>query len=136
VSRTTAGILATVALAALLGCGSLAWWWLRPAVNPSVDEGRAIAEAFLASLREESPKEAWESTTAEFKSAEGREKFVARVKAHPWLLEPMEYSSSQEVTVTDVDRLEFVFTAAKSGKPVRMLLGREQGQWKVDRLSH
>jgi hypothetical protein len=29
-----------------------------------------------------------------------------------------------------------VFTAAKSGKPVRMLLGREQGQWKVDRLSH
>jgi hypothetical protein len=136
VSRITAGILATVALAALLGCGSLAWWWLSPAVNPGVDEGRAVAESFLSKLRDGGPKEAWESTTAEFKSAEGREKFVARVKANAWLREPMEYSSSQEVKVTDVDRLEFVFTGAKSGKPVRMLLGREQGQWKVDRLSH
>jgi len=127
--------LATIALVALLGSGTLAWWWLRPAVNPGVDEGRAVAEAFLSRLREGSPKEVWESTTAEFKSAEGGEKFVARVKANRWLLEPMEFSSSQQVKVNDVERLEFVFTAAKSGKPVRLLLGREQGQWRVDRLS-
>lgn len=135
-SRTTAGILATLAMVALVGGGSLAWWWLRPAVNPGVEEGRAVAESFLSKLRESGPKDAWGSTTAEFKSAEGQEKFSARVKANAWLLEPMEYSSSQDVRVTDVDRLEFVFTAAKSGKPVRLLLGRDHGQWKVDRLSH
>ena len=134
-SRTVAGILATTVLVALLGSGTLAWWWLRPAVNPSVDQGRNVAEDFLLRLREGSPKEVWESTTAEFKSAEGREKFAARVKANPWLLESMEFSSSQQVKVNDVERLEFVFTAAKSGKPVRLLLGREQAQWKIDRLS-
>ena len=47
----------------------------------------------------------------------------------------MAFSSAQPVTVNQSERLEFVFTSGKTGKPVRLLLAKDRGQWRVDRLS-
>ena len=131
-SKRTLLALTVVVAVAIVG-GILLW--NRPAANPSPAEGQAIAEAFLARLETGDAGAAWESTTAEFKSAEGKTKFAARVKANAWLGEPMAFSSVQQVKVNDTDRLEFAFTSAKTGKFVRILLARDQGQWRVDRLS-
>ena len=107
----------------------------RPALNPGVDEGRLVAEEFLSLLRQDAPAAVWDATTPEFKSAEGKSKFVTRVKRSPWVREPMAFSSAQPVTVNQTERLEFVFTSGKTGKPVRLLLAKDRGQWRVDRLS-
>ena len=104
-SKRTLLALTVVVAVAIVG-GILLW--NRPAANPS---------------------------PAEFKSAEGKTKFAGRVKANAWLGEPMAFSSVQQVKVNDTDRLEFAFTSAKTGKFVRILLARDQGQWRVDRLS-
>jgi len=131
--KKIAGALAAVALMILAAVACRAW--MRPAPNPSIDEGRAVADAFLSGLRGGKPSGIWATTTSEFKSAEGRERFSARLKKNAWLSEPMVFSSAQQVNVNGTERLEFVFTSEKSGKPVRLLVGRDQGEWKVDRLS-
>jgi len=120
---TVIGIVTAVALSA------------KPSLNPGIDEGRAVADDFLGRLREDNPSRAWESTTAEFKSAEGRARFVARVKDNPWLLGTMDFNSAQQVKVNDADRLEFVFTSRKTGKLARFLLAKDQGLWRVDRFT-
>ena len=122
-----------VALAAAIAGGFLLW--SREATSPGPAEGRAIAEMFLSRLEGGDAEAAWESTTAEFKSAEGATKFVTRVKNNAWVREPMTFSSVQQVKVNDSDRLEFAFTSSKTGKFVRILLARDQGAWRVDRLT-
>ena len=131
--KIVAGVLVASLLAGLVGVAC--WVWMRPALNPSIDEGRAVANAFLAGLRNGKAGDTWTATTPEFKSAEGRERFLARLKKNGWLLDPMVFSSSQQVKVNGTERIEFVFTSEKTGKPVRLLVGQDQRQWKVDRLS-
>ena len=131
--KKIAGALAAVALTVLAAVAC--WVWMRPAPNPSIDEGRAVADVFLRGLRGGKPSDVWATTTSEFKNAEGRERFSARLKKNAWLSEPMVFSSAQQVNVNGTERIEFVFTSEKSGKPVRLLVGRDQRQWRVDRLS-
>jgi hypothetical protein len=128
-------VAAVVVAAALIGGVVLVASNRRPALNPGVDEGRLVAEEFLSLLRQDAPAAVWDATTPEFKSAEGRSKFVARVKRSPWVRESMTFNSAQPVHVNQSERLEFVFTSGKTGKPVRLLLAKDQGQWRVDRLS-
>ena len=109
--------------------------WSRPAPNPSPEEGRAIAEAFLARIGAGDVREAWDSTTAEFKSAEGQATFQARVAANAWLAKPVAFSSVQRVEVNGVERFEFSFTSTANGKFVRILLARDPRDWKVDRMT-
>lgn len=109
------------------------WYWLRPSTQPGLEEGRAVAQAFLDDIRAGRPETAWESTTAEFKSASGRESFVTQVRALSALREHLEFISAQTVTVQNELRTEFLFREPKSGATVRIVIGKEDGQWKVDR---
>lgn len=123
-----------VVLAALLVVfgGAAIWLWSRPGTQPGLDAGRAIAEEFLLHLQKKQPAEAWKGTTAEFKSAQGQESFVREVKSVPFLQKPLEFVSVQTVEVADQPRSEYLFRA-KTGETVRIVLGREEGRWKVDR---
>lgn len=107
--------------------------WLRRPAQPDVDAGRAVADQFLTLLRTGKASQAWQSTTAEFKSAEGRETFLKRVKQHPELTKPLAFVSVQTVTVQDSPRAEYLYRA--EGAPnVRLLAGNELGTWRIDRL--
>ncbi|MBA3312744.1 MAG: hypothetical protein H0T47_05550 [Planctomycetaceae bacterium] len=124
----------------LLIVAGIGVWLLisRPPAQPGVDEGRVVADAFLASIRDGRPDDAWQSTTAEFKSAEGREVFRKRVAKMPVLKSPLEFVSMQTVEVGDQSRGEFLYRSSQgetAGKTVRLLVGNEYGAWKVDRLT-
>jgi hypothetical protein len=108
---------------------------MEPPTQPTVDEGRAAADAFLASVRDSKAGEAWDASTAEFKSIEGRESFTQKAKSAEILKEPLQFGSVQNVTVGETPRSEFLYTSTKSGKTVRLLIGHEGGVWKVDRLA-
>jgi len=133
-TRRTA-LVAAVALACLAGVGYVALNWTKASVDPGVDEGRTLIEAFLDDLRKGKAGVAWDGASTEFKSIEGRESFVARVKATPCFREQFTFSSTQRIKVNKDDRMEFAFVSSKSGKTVRVLLARERGAWKVDRLA-
>ncbi len=108
------------------------WLWSRPSSQPGLDAGQAVAESFLTELREGHIPQAWESTTAEFKSAQGKEAFTREVKPVKFLKDAMDFVSVQTVSVGNQARSEYLFRA-KSGETVRIVLGREDGNWKVDR---
>lgn len=123
----------------LIFAGVGVWMLLsRGPAQPSVEEGRATADAFLAAIRDGKAAEAWQSTTAEFKSAEGREVFLKRVKKTPVLKAPTDFVSMQSVEVGDQQRGEFLYRSATgdtAGKTVRLLVSNEYGEWKVDRMT-
>lgn len=123
-------VILSVVLAAT--AAAAAWLWTRPPALPGLDEGRAVAEAFLQELREGRPDQAWKSTTAEFKSAQGQESFQREVQPIEYLKGPLEFVSVQTVMVHNQRRSEYLFRA-KTGESVRIVLGREEGGWKVDR---
>lgn len=120
-----------VVLLIVLG-GIAAWMWSGSSTQPSIDVGRTVTEAFLAELRESHPEKAWDSTTAEFKSAQGRESFQREVKPLTFLQQPFDFVSTQVVIIQDQPRSEFLFRS-KTGQNVRLVIGHEAGQWKVDR---
>lgn len=111
-------------------------WFSGPGAPPG--GGRDIAEPFLSQLRDGQASAAWDSTTAEFKSAMGRETFLGYVKKNPVLKQPSEFISVQQVSVNDLPRTECVYRvpSPEKGKgTVRVLLASEQGKWKVERLN-
>lgn len=112
--------------------GIAVWYWMSPSTQPSLDAGRAVADAFLKDLRESRPEQAWDSTTAEFKSAQGREAFQREVKPLSFLRQSLDFVSTQVVIVQEQPRTEYLFRA-KTGETVRMVIGKENRQWKVDR---
>lgn len=107
------------------------WLWSRPAALPNANEGQSIAEKFLSDIREGRPEAAWESTTSEFKSAQGQQSFVRKAKSIEFLKGPLDFVSVQTVSINDVPRSEFLFRS-KEGKTIRLVLNREGGAWKVD----
>jgi hypothetical protein len=112
------------------------WMWRgAPPSQPEIAEGRAVAEQFLALVRSGQPQQAWESTTAEFKSAEGRESFGRFVKKHAFLLKPLSFVSMQTVTLEDNPRSEFLYSSADGKGTVRLLVGNEGSVWRVDRIT-
>lgn len=78
---------------------------------------------------------AWESTSAEFKSAEGKESFLRATGPVAYLREPMTYLAAEKLKIGEETRTEFVYSAP-SGAKVKLLLGKEFGAWKVERLEH
>jgi hypothetical protein len=121
-------------LFAALGVGVYITWRKAP-TEPDLDEGRAVAEQFLELIRKNQPQQAWESTTAEFKSALGRESFLGSVKKHPMLAKPLSFVSVHTVTVQNSPRAEYVYRSADGKGTVRLLAGNERGTWRVDRLT-
>lgn len=119
------------ALLIVLG-GTATWLWSRPSTQPNADAGRSVAQEFLQQLEKGQPAEAWKLTTAEFKSAQGQEAFVRDVKPLRFLQQPLDFVAVQTVEVAKQPRSEFLFRAP-SGEMVRIVLGRDDGRWKVDR---
>lgn len=119
----------------IVAVAALGWLWMRPSSQPNLAAGRKIAEAFLQELGEGRADEAWQSTTAEFKSAQGKESFARDVKSLKFLKEPLEFVSVQTVSVGTQPRTEYLFRSS-GGNTVRMILNRENGNWKVDRWTH
>ncbi|MGE3240203.1 MAG: hypothetical protein AB7G28_24130 [Pirellulales bacterium] len=123
------------ALIVLVGGAFLAVrYYNSPPTQPGTDEGRAVAEGFLSKVRSGKPGEAWDSATAEFKSIEGRESFIRKVKATPILKDELHFNSSQKVVVKEEPRSEYLFQSPDA-KMIRVLIGFEGGNWKVDRLT-
>lgn len=111
------------------------WFWPRVPNHPTADQNRQVAEEFLTQIRQGEASRAWESTTAEFKSALGREKFLKQVKQHPFLTKPMEFVDIQPVAVQQAGRTEAVFKAIQGRASVRVLAGNEGGKFRVDRMT-
>jgi len=93
-----------------------------------------VADTFLEQIRTGQAAQAWESTTAEFKSAEGREVFVQGLKKHPWLTKPLTFISTETVTIGNSPRSEYVYRAASGPGGVRLLAANERGTWRIDRM--
>jgi hypothetical protein len=109
-------------------------WWRRAPTQPDLEAGRVVAETFLNLIRAGQAGRAWESTTAEFKSAEGRESFVAYAKKQTLLAGPVTFVAVQTVTIGDSPRAEYVYRAADGSGTVRLLAGNERGIWRIDRI--
>ncbi|MFO0919553.1 MAG: hypothetical protein U0872_14735 [Planctomycetaceae bacterium] len=107
---------------------------VRPASRPGTDKGQAVAAEFLRQIQQAELESAWESTTAEFKSAQGQEAFQRKVRRIKFLREPLEFVSVQVVSLGTETRHEYHF-GSPDGKSVQVVLGREDGLWKVDHWS-
>lgn len=125
-----------VALIVVLLAAVFAIWkyWSQPPTKPETEVGRGVAQAFLDKVREGRAGEAWDGTTAEFKSIEGRESFIRSSAKRSALKQQLHFASMQNVQVKDQSRAEYVFQSA-DGKMVRVLVGYDAGEWKVDRLT-
>ncbi len=130
--RTSPATLVAAVLALIVSAGGI-WWFLQPSTQPSPEVGQKVADEFLATLRTDAGS-AWDSTSAEFKSAEGRESFQRFVKTHEHLTQPLDFMSSQTVSVQEQPRSEFVYRVTANKKIIRLVLARDSGTWKVDRL--
>ena len=127
-------LLAALAIIAIAGAGYLVRQWLQPPTQPDLAVGQAVADKFLQLVSSGKAGDAWDQTTAEFKSLEGRESFVRSAGKAPIFKQPLQFNSAQQVTVQDQPRTEYLFQSPDA-KMVRVLVGYEGGAWKVDRLT-
>lgn len=111
-----------------LGCRS------DPQPDPTV--GRRIADEFLARLRAGQTDAAWQSTTAEFKSDEGRESFARYVKDHAVLTQPLDFVEFQLAELNGLTRGQIHYcpppTSKSPNAKVRIAVAQESGEWKVE----
>jgi hypothetical protein len=134
-TKPKAWLIGAIAIALISGTGFyVARQFMKPPASPSVEVGRAVAEKFLESVRTGKAGEAWDGATAEFKSIEGKESFIQKAKSTPILTGPLQFNSSQSAMVQNEPRAEYLFQSPKA-KMVRVLIGNERGDWKVDRLT-
>lgn len=140
-SRTTQKRVGVAVLPIALGVAALAiaafvYWVVRnpgPGL-PSIELGQQTAETFLNAVRSGNHGAAWDSTTAEYKSLEGRESFIRSARKRALYKQPLQFVSSQEVEVMGQPRRELLYQDAKTGASVRILVANEAGEWRVDRL--
>jgi hypothetical protein len=95
-----------------------------------------VADAFLEQLRGGQYDAAWESTTAEFKSDEGRESFAKYVMSKPQLRQPLNFISYEVADQNGLKRGQCIYepaSASKSGPArIRLLVAQDGGQWRVE----
>lgn len=111
------------------------WMWRTSDTQPDIAAGRAAADQFLEQIRGGQAQQAWQATTAEFKSAEGRESFLRYVKKHQELSKPVSFVSVQAVTAQGQPRAEYLYRAGKDGGMIRLLAGLDHDAWRVDRIT-
>jgi hypothetical protein len=101
-----------------------------------VADGADVAIGFLDQVRAGKVDEAWETTTAEFKSAKGKEAFRKVVKQEPILKQRLSEGDQEELSIGNLKRLKVSFEPKSGGgKHVEILLASENGEWKVDSLA-
>jgi hypothetical protein len=120
--------------AGLLG---MAAWPGCSSSSPDPDASRATAARFLDEIRAGRVSEAWESTSTEFKSLLGREGLEGYVRTHPALKEkePADFISFNTAERSGLPLGECTFRSASRKSAVKVLLARENGAWKVERLT-
>jgi hypothetical protein len=99
-------------------------------------DGREIADPFLELVRGGKLDDAWQSTTAEFKSFKGKEEFRKFVAQHAVLKGPLEFTGHEIIETYGLKRNQCAYrpSDAKSPVKIRVLLAQEQDQWKVEAL--
>ncbi len=102
---------------------------------PAPDASRDIAAKFLDEIRAGRAEAAWDGTSTEFKSMLGRDGFVAYVRKHPVLKEPVEFVSFNSAERNGVPVGDCAFRTASKKSPVKVLVAQENGTWKVERLT-
>ena len=122
--------LAVLSLAvALIGCGRS-----QPPADAAV--GRRVADAFLEQVRAGQLDAAWKSTTAEFKSDEGRESFIRDVKSKPFLRQPLAFVNYEVTNLNGLTRAQCIYesTAGKQSPAARLriIVAQDAGEWRVD----
>jgi hypothetical protein len=130
----TARIWVLVGVMGVLAAAVVASWLLRGSTQATPDESRLVAEKFLEQVRAGQAAQAWESTTSEFKSFEGRETFLKFVKQHPAMAKPLSFVSVQTVAVGQSPRSECIFRASDMSGTFHVLVGNDRGSWRVDRV--
>ncbi|MFN0054199.1 MAG: hypothetical protein ACKV0T_18640 [Planctomycetales bacterium] len=128
-----ARVMVIVVAAALVGS---AWyfWPRNKGVAPAEEAGRPVVDAFLSDVREDRVDVAWDSASAEFKSDLGREAFHASVLRHPILKAPLQFASYRPNVTHGITRGEYTFRGEEVPQTVKIMVAREQEQWKVERL--
>jgi hypothetical protein len=121
--------LCVAALAFSFGCGG--------AAPPDDTEARTVIERFHEQIRTGNVDAAWEATTADFKSDEGRDAFRRFVKSRPALKQPLEFTELKQVEVNGLTRWEAILHPPAEQKPpaiVKTMIAQEAGIWKIERL--
>ena len=127
-SRALRPGLALAAVMAVVGCGTAA---------PDDAAARGVVTKFVEQLRTGEIDTAWESTTSDFKSDEGRESFRKYIQGKPVLAGPLEIAELKQVEIHGLTRWEAVLHPppnAKSPATVRAMIAEEGDVWKVERL--
>lgn len=113
---------------AVVGCGTPA---------PDDAEARAVVTKFVDQLRTGEVDAAWESTTSDFKSDEGRESFRKYIQSKKVLAAPLEIAELKQVEVHGLTRWEATLhppADAQTTASVRAMIAYEGNAWKVERL--
>lgn len=121
-----------VAFALILGLAGL--WMARQPISQAGVEEEAIR--FLEQIRNREIDQAWQETTAEFKSFVGRDRLVKTVRSNPALQDPCELVSCQPADIGPLNLVECLFRSPNyADVTVRVLMApTREGQWKVERL--
>lgn len=110
----------------------------RPVPQAPPDVGKEVAELFLKQLRTGAADLAWQSTTAEFKSDEGRESFARYVQQHAALWPAIEFQEYRRGELNGLPRGQCIYHPAANSNPaiqqVRIAVAQEEGNWKVEGL--
>ena len=134
--RSLAAVIIGVVL--VVAVALAAWRWGGGDAAPRENEGREVADRFLAQLQQGELDAAWDSTTADFKSDEGRESFRAYVQQRPYLKSPPEFSGFEEISVHGLTRWKnnYRYPAETAGAmlDVGVLIARENDKWRVDQF--
>ena len=126
-------------LVLLLVLGGVWYANSRPAPQAPPDVGKQVAEQFLEQLRTGQAEAAWQSTTAEFKSDEGRESFIRYAHQHAAVWPTIEFLEYKRGELNGLPRGQAIFQPATSAQPanikqVRIAVAQEEGTWKVEGL--
>lgn len=120
-------LLALTILLGIPGCGS-------HDATTDADQQRSAADDFLELIRGGKAGEAWDCTSTEFKSAQGRESLMRTVKMHPWLKAPLNFESRDTLAIGRRTQYEFVYCSQDARHRIRLLIAPGDGHWCIDRL--
>ena len=131
--------LAGVLIVALAGWG-ISYFLRQPVPQAPPDVGKEVAELFLQQIREGNADLAWQSTTADFKSDEGRESFARRVREYAALWPAVEFHKYRQGELNGLPRGQCVYQISEKTaiplpiKQVRIAVAKEENTWKVEGL--
>src|SRR5688572_18505508 len=107
----------------------------RAAPAATADVARPVADKFLEQIRAGQASAAWESTTADFKSDEGRESFLRLVAQTPELSQPVEFISHEVIETHGLKRARCLYQSKQtppSTRKIHVLVAQELDVWKVE----